>query len=124
MLHHAATRCNTLQHTAAYLYIHMCLCIHTQTYVYLHDQHGHSKSVFECYIYPHIYVYLCAFIYICIFIYTYIYTYKYIYKSNINAVKVVSSALFEDSNTYKKICTCMYTCTDMGWLRLIGSLKL
>jgi len=69
----------------------------------------------------HIYIHVCIYIYIYIYIYTIMYIYIYMYSGAIGRTQV------RESSTAHGACTCNthpFVHIRMGWLWLIGSIKL
>jgi len=93
-----------------YIHTQICIYIYIYTYIYIHKIYTHKICINISTIYILIYMYIHTYIYIwCI--HTYIHIHIYMYK----LLHTFMHSFFP---------TARVSCNIMGWLRLVGSIKL
>jgi len=110
------------------MYIHTYVCMYVYIYAYIYTYYI-CIYVHKCKICTYTYMYIYIYVYIYIYMYKYIYIYIHIEKSLVPWLIffpwLVLSVRTQLLKQMKKINTHTHTCRyfNMGWLRLVGSLK-
>jgi len=103
-----------------YIYIHKHIYVYKYTYIYM--------CIYKCihlliYIYVNIYIYMYMYVCTCVSMYMSIYICIYIYRNGVEKTDNNNSILIQNKYCWD-LGRWVYPKYVMGWLRLVGSLKL